>query len=144
MKGLNKKNFLFLFFLLSFLPTWDLEILEKKKQNDTSLGDMIWQLENWRIQEVYLNESLAILSLGAVLGLHNVEDQFNQTISKNYEILGVLCKEILLFCRKYMPTQINTNKDINKIKTCFMELILKVGIGLLLYHDFFPCLHMLL
>lgn len=35
MKGLvlrNKKNFLFLFFLLSFLPTWDLEILKKKKK----------------------------------------------------------------------------------------------------------------
>lgn len=37
-----------------------------------------------------LHESLSILYLDVVFGFHNVEEKFNQRLSINYEILGVL------------------------------------------------------
>lgn len=40
---------------------------------------------------------LQFLSLDAVLGVHTVEETFNQKLNKNYEVLGVLYKEILCF-----------------------------------------------
>lgn len=59
---------------------------------------MVGDLEN---MVVSLHESLVILSLDAGLGLYNGKEIFNQKISKNYEILGVLYKEILLSIKRF-------------------------------------------